>query len=293
MTKLQTYFAAYSPSESETATSPTLERVDPSSGSKAIARLLERDGAVVVENALSASQLNSLNTELDVVAEGVAPGLRHPSHEDVIEFYGHNTIRLDGLPARSETFREVMTSQPICGVADELLLPNCDDYLLNTGQLIQIGPGETGQFLHRDEDAWAFFRPPKPLLQVEAMFALTDFTQDNGATHVVLGSHTWPPEREPKTEEVTQAEMRAGSALFYLGTTIHGGGANDTKDEWRRGMFFGFVVGWLRTEENTFLTVPMEKVKEMPLRVQELLGYKAHVGIGVADVGSPMALLRK
>ena len=87
--------------------------------------------------------------------------------------------------------------------------------------------------------------------------------------------------------------MRAGSALFYLVTTIHGGGANDTKDEWRRGMFFGFVVGWLRTEENIFLTVPMEKVKEMPLRVQELLGYKAHVGIGVADVGSPMALLRK
>ena len=134
-----------------------------------------------MENALSASQLNSLNTELDVVAEGVAPGLRHPSHEDVIEFYGHNTIRLDGLPARSETFREIMTSQPICGVADELLLPNCDDYLLNTGQLIQIGPGETGQFLHRDDDAWAFFKPPKPLLQVEAMFALTDFTQDNGS----------------------------------------------------------------------------------------------------------------
>jgi ectoine hydroxylase-related dioxygenase (phytanoyl-CoA dioxygenase family) len=86
--------------------------------------------------------------------------------------------------------------------------------------------------------------------------------------------------------------MQAGSALIYLGTAIHGGGANVTADQWRRGMFFGFVVGWLRTEENTFLTVPMDKARGMPERVQELLGYKAHGGIGVVDVGNPMVLLR-
>ena len=86
--------------------------------------------------------------------------------------------------------------------------------------------------------------------------------------------------------------MKAGSALFYLGSTLHGGGTNTTIDEWRRGMFFGFVVGWLRTEENMFLTVPLEDTKKMPVRCQELLGYKAHQGIGVVDVGSPMALLK-
>ncbi len=123
------------------------------------------------------------------------------------------------------------------------------------------------------------------------MFALTDFTIDNGATQVVPGSHKWPPDREAKPQEILRAEMKAGSALFYLGLTMHGGGSNSTENEWRRGMFFGYVVGWLRTEENTFLTVPMEQVKQMPTRVQELLGYKPHVGIGVADVGSPMALL--
>jgi ectoine hydroxylase-related dioxygenase (phytanoyl-CoA dioxygenase family) len=101
----------------------------------------------------------------------------------------------------------------------------------------------------------------------------------------------YPPNREARPDEVIQAEMTAGSALFYLGTTLHGGGANRTTNEWRRGMFFGFVVGWLRTEENTFLTVPIDKVRGMPRRVQELLGYKAHVGIGVVDVGSPMVLL--
>jgi ectoine hydroxylase-related dioxygenase (phytanoyl-CoA dioxygenase family) len=85
--------------------------------------------------------------------------------------------------------------------------------------------------------------------------------------------------------------MSAGSALFYLGSTIHGGGENLTEDEWRRGLFLGYVVGWLRAEENSFLTVPIEKVKTMPTRVQELLGYKAHIGIGVVDVGSPMVML--
>jgi len=151
----------------------------------------------------------------------------------MIEFYGQSTVRLDGLPGRSVTFQEIMQSRLICGVADKLLLPNCDDYLLNTGQLIQIGPGETAQSIHRDEDAWAFFKPPKPLLEVEAMFALTDFTLHNGATQVVAGSHLWPIDREPQAREILQAEMKAGSALFYLGTTLHGGGANKTVGEWR------------------------------------------------------------
>ncbi len=125
------------------------------------------------------------------------------------------------------------------------------------------------------------------------MFALTDFTIENGATQVVPGSHKWLPEREARQEEILQAEMSAGSALMYLGATIHGGGANTTKDQHRRGMFLGYVVGWLRAEENAFLTVPIEKVREMPVRIQELLGYKAHQAIGVFDVGSPMVLLEK
>jgi ectoine hydroxylase-related dioxygenase (phytanoyl-CoA dioxygenase family) len=177
------------------------------------------------------------------------------------------------------------------GVADELLLSNCEDYLLNTAQLIQIGSGESLQSLHRDEDAWPFVQPPKPQLEVEAMFALSDFTAANGATRVVPGSHTWPADRQALEEEITQAEMVAGSALVYLGSTLHGGGANRSADESRRGMFLGYVVGWLRTEENTYLTVPIDYVKTMPQRVQELLGYKAHGAIGVVDVGSPMVLL--
>ena len=269
-----------------------LGRVDGASVSAdEIVEVLERDGGVIVENVIEPDQLAQLNAELDGVIEATRPGLRNPSHERMVEFYGAETIRLDGMPARSEAFQRLMLSPLLCGVADILLLPNCEDYLFNTGQLIQIGPGETPQFLHRDEDAWGFYKAPKPQLEVEAMFALTDFTIANGATQVVPGSHLWPEDRQALPEEICRAEMSAGSALFYLGSTIHGGGENLTETESRRGLFLGYVVGWLRTEENTFLTVPMEQVKTMPTRVQELLGYKAHVGIGVVDVGSPMVML--
>jgi ectoine hydroxylase-related dioxygenase (phytanoyl-CoA dioxygenase family) len=268
-----------------------LETVSSNIDPKRLADILNRDGAAIVEQALVPNQLSRLNAELDEAVSSTAPGLRRPTHESMVEFYGTRTIRFDGLPARSRTFQEVMLLPFMVGVADELLLSNCEDYLLNTAQLIQIGSGESLQSLHRDEDAWPFVQPPKPQLEVEAMFALSDFTAANGATRVVPGSHTWPADRQALEEEITQAEMVAGSALVYLGSTLHGGGANRSADESRRGMFLGYVVGWLRTEENTYLTVPIDYVKTMPQRVQELLGYKAHGAIGVVDVGSPMVLL--
>lgn len=268
-----------------------LQRISHSAASARICAALERDGAVIVEDILDPALLARLNADLDRHVAAVAPGLRHPTMQEMIEFYGESTIRLDGLPAKSERFADIMLLPQLRAAADHFLLPNCKDYLLNTSQLIQIGPGESAQELHTDESAWNEVPTPKPPLQVEAMFALSDFTAANGATRVVPGSHRWEAERKPAPEEVIPAEMKAGSALFYLGSAIHGGGANTTPDQFRRGMFLGYVVGWLRTEENMFLTVPLEKVRCMPTRAQELLGYKAHGAIGVVDVGSPMVLL--
>ncbi|NKB69085.1 MAG: mitomycin antibiotic biosynthesis protein [Candidatus Latescibacteria bacterium] len=254
--------------------------------------LLERDGAAIVEEIIPSSQLSALNSELDGLVAQTPPGLRHPTKQWMIEFFGRSTIRFDGLAAKSPTFVDIMQSPLLLGAADHFLLPNCEDYLLNTGQLIQIGPGETAQAIHRDEAVWNRLSSPKPQLEVEAMVALSDFTAANGATLVVPGSHLWPNDRKPTPEEMTAAEMVAGSALVYLGTALHGGGANTTQDESRRGLFLGYALGWLRTEENMFLTVPMDQVRTMPTRVQELLGYKAHFGLGVVDVGSPMELLK-
>jgi len=268
-----------------------LQKVSRKIDAKALADILRRDGAAIVENALDEDLLSALNAEFDEVIAATDPGLRNPTGDFAVEFYGKKTIRFDGLPSKSKAFLNVMQLPLLTGVADELLLPNCEDYLLNTAQLIEIGPHESDQRLHRDEEAWSFFKNPKPQLEVEMMFALSDFTTANGATRVVPGSHLWPASREAQPEEIICADMPAGAALVYLGSTLHGGGANVTDKEWRRGMFFGFVIGWLRTEENTFLTVPIEEVRKMPVRVQELLGYKAHRSIGVVDVGTPMVLL--
>ena len=257
-----------------------------------VSDILNRDGAVVVEGAMEPGMVAALNADLDRFSEDIGVGLRHPASDFFVDFYGTSTVRFDGLPAKSTAFLEVMQLPLLQEVADILLKPNCEDYLLNTAQVIEIRPGETAQMIHRDELAWSPMPKVEIILQVEAMLALTDFTKASGATQVVPGSHLWEHDREPEPEEIVQAEMPAGSGLYYLGSALHGGGANTTEDVRRRGMFLGFVVGWLRTEENMFLTVPMESAKAMPVRVQELLGYKPHFSIGVVDVGSPMALLK-
>lgn len=271
---------------------PSLRRVRGTDTRPAeVSQILSDDGAVIVEGAIGPNMLAVLNSDLDRFVDDIGVGLRNPTHERMVEFYGASTVRFDGLPAKSSGFVEVLQLPLLQGVADIVLKPQCEDYLLNTAQLIEIRPGETAQLIHRDEDAWPDMPRERPQLEVEAMFALTEFTKANGATRVVPGSHLWDPDREPTVDEVTYAEMSAGSAVFYLGSTLHGGGANTTNDQRRRGMFLGFVVGWLRTEENMFLTVPLDVARTVPVRVQELLGYKPHGPIGVVDVGTPMALL--
>ncbi|MFT7597439.1 MAG: ectoine hydroxylase-related dioxygenase (phytanoyl-CoA dioxygenase family) [Acidimicrobiales bacterium] len=270
---------------------PELERIHVSAGAGAVCEAVERDGACVVEDAVSAEHLTGLNQDLEALIAATPTEIPNPTHDDMIRFYGTETIRLDGIPAKSETFVEFMLDPVMHEICRKFIMPNCHDYLLNVAQLIQIGPGQTAQRLHRDEEAWPHMPEPSLNLEVEALIALTDFTVENGATRVVPGSHQWEPERKPEPHEITQAVMKAGSAVYYLGKTLHGGGANTTQSNSRRGLFYGYVVGWLRTGENMFLTVPIEEVRHMPTRVQELLGYKAVGGLGVVDVGSPMALL--
>jgi len=293
------------------------------SGAELVAAL-ERDGGAIVEGAMQPSQLEGLNRDLDTLILSKPPGvrqweaevnpppaerdkrnyseeietLRDASRADVDEFarefYGSDTVRIDGLPGKSENFVDLMCSPLLLDAADRFLLPNCVHYTLSTGQLIEIRPGETPQSLHRDCDAWIHYQEGRPELTVEAMFALTDFTERNGATRIVPGSHRWEDNaRQPEAHEIVVAEMPAGSAVIYLGSTIHGGGANLTESDRRRGMFLGYCLGWLRTEENTYLTTPIEAVRGMPRRAQELLGYESHLGIGVVDVGSPMKLLQR
>ena len=143
---------------------------------------------------------------------------------------------------------------------------------MSTAELMAIGSGEAKQAFHRDGDSW--HRVPKP--HGELLFsinvALTEFSEDNGATVVVLGSHQWEPAREPREEETTRATMAAGSALFYVGNVIHSGGYN-VSGETRTGLYVGYIPSWLRPIENAHVTVASEYWPRLRPESQALLGY--------------------
>ena len=131
--------------------------------------------------------------------------------------------------------------------------------------------------LHRDELNWpdAAGRPGE--ITITAIFALTDFTEENGATIIVPGSHKWPGTLpEVRADQTCRAVMRAGSALLYSGKVIHGGGPNSSSDQWRVGLHAGYVLGWLRSEENHQLTTPLELARAFPEHVQKLLGFRSY-----------------
>ena len=149
-------------------------------------------------------------------------------------------------------------------------------YYLNTGQLICIGPNETPQLLHRDELNWPQAAGNESEVTVTAIFALTDFTEENGATVIAPGSHRWPGELPPvNPADACQATMQAGSALLYSGKVIHGGGPNSSADQWRVGLHAGFELGWLRVEENHQLTTSLESAKRLPEHAQRMLGFRS------------------
>lgn len=241
---------------------------------------IESNGAVIIEGFLSTDALNRLNAEIDPALAKKAINHAHPN-ASVEFFHGPQTKHLTGVAGISDTFVNDVLLHPIYKtIGDELLLPECSDYLLNIGHVLDRGPGAGDQLLHRDHDVW-----PKKLTsaisghtQFASLVALGEYTAAMGATRLVPGSHTWSTDREPKPEEIVVAEMAPGSAVIYLGSTLHGAGSNKT-DKVRRGMHTSFCLGWLRTEENSYLSVPLERVRKMPRRAQELLGFGVHDGI--------------
>lgn len=230
------------------------------------------DGGLIVENFIAPALLQQLNHEFAPLVAAHRAG--STTEGFWTEFHGDQTKRVTGLAGHSPAWCELLCDERYAAMGDRYL--GKDEYWLNTGQLICIGPGETPQMLHRDELNW-----PQAMgedeITVTAIFALTDFTAENGATVIAPGSTTWPGILPPVPEGSTcQAIMPAGSALLYSGKVIHGGGANATTDEWRVGLHAGFCSGWLRAEENHQLTNDLDAVRAMPERVQHLLGYRSY-----------------
>ena len=224
---------------------------------------LKTDGAFIIDNVARPELLAQFRAETDAYLEATQDGGD--------DFTGRLTTRVGGLVLRSPACREMIGLPLITDMAKAFLSDYCERIQLHLTQIIRIRPGQTAQPSHRDRWAWgthlAHVEP-----QFNTIWALTDFTAENGATQVVPGSIDWPDDRQPKPEEICQAEMRAGSVLVYSGSVFHGGGANNADGD-RIGINLTYALGWLRQEENQYLSAPPELVKELERSFQELIGY--------------------
>ena len=254
--------------------------------------VFDRDGGLIVEDFIAPDLLARMQADFAPLISKKEPGSTTPGLWT--EFHGDQTKRITGLPVHSPAWVELLQDPRYLAMGDRYLGEN--DYWLNTGQLICIGPGETPQLLHRDELNW-----PQAMreseITVTAIFALTDFTGENGATVIAPGSNRWEGLLPEVPEGAScRATMPAGSALLYSGKVIHGGGPNVSTDQWRVGLHAGFCKGWLRAEENYQLTVPLEVARTLPESVQYLLGFRSYspeIGarLGLVDYDDAALLL--
>ena len=252
--------------------------------STTIVESLEQDGAVVLKDALSIP-------DLQILTQDAEAHLQQTPFCDG-NFFGFKTQRVATMVAKSRICRQMALHPSILEVMDHFLLPHCSQYQLNLSQLISIAPGERQQIIHVDDPMFPFDNPPSMQVMLNVMWAIDDFTRENGATHIVPGSHLWPRgARQPKPEEILQAQMSKGSCLIWLGSTHHGGGANYT-DKDRRGVVMSYNLGWLKSVENFYLSIPLETVKTYPKRLQQLLGFFVHLpNLNTVEGRDPAELL--
>lgn len=241
-------------------------------------KLLDEAGCLVVHGVTSQQQRDALRVQMAGVMETTPV---RPSDDDEGQFYPGNTRRGTSLVAHSPMAREFVMHPMSIAVCDHFLQPNCPDcrYQLHVTAAVEIGPGARKQVLHREDDPFSQFPLPRPNLIVASMWAITDFRADNGGTLLVPGSHKWGPERQAEPGEIFSAEMPAGSVLLWLGSTLHGGGANVSQD-WRYGVILTYSVGWVRQEENQSLATPPEIAETFSAELQDMLGNTMNGALG-------------
>ena len=244
---------------------------------------LQRDGFLVLSGVLSEVEVKALAAELEPWLQ------RTPRCEG--DFHGWSTTRVNGLLSKAPVVQRLALHPRILALAEAALAPACDCIRLNMTQAIRIHPGQRAQAAHRDEEMW----PGDPNGQVwslNVMWAVSDFTETNGATRLWPRSHVDRLGRTPDPGQAIQGVMKAGSALIYLGGLTHSGGANRSAAD-RTGVVIGYCAGWLRTYEEQFLAYPREIAREFPLELQRLIGYRHHrPNLGAWEGQDPIEYLR-
>ena len=224
---------------------------------------LRRDGAIIIAGLIPDAEMAALAAE-------IAPWLEAtPNGRD--DFTGHATTRTGALVARSPRVRDLVMHPLIHALCDDLLKPFCERWQLHLTQAIRIRPGQKAQAIHRDRWAWgthlAHVEP-----QLNTIWAVTDFTAENGATQLVPGSLDWPDNRVTEPHEIVPAVMRRGAVLVYTGGVFHGGGENRSSMD-RIGLNLTYTLGWLRQEENQYLSCPPAIARSLDPALQAVLGY--------------------
>lgn len=239
--------------------------------------VLRRNGAVAVTGLAEPRLVDTVLAELRAQLD--ASGLKSRS-----EFNGDRTLRSNNVLSAAPSAASLVDHDMVVDVANEILLPHCATYQVGSMTAIEILPGEAAQALHRDDSLYPIEISGLEL-QIGVMWALSDFTTDNGGTRVVPGSHrflrSW---HLPDVSDWESAEMPKGSALFYMGSTWHGGGANRSNGP-RAGLINTYSLGWLRQESNQYLVTPPEVAAKFGPRLRALLGYTPH-GSGDDRIGN-------
>mgnify|MGYP001055944771 CR=1 FL=1 len=256
-------------------------------------------GGVILEQLYETEQVSRLNQEMDTyIEQNLQAGNPHSGSPQYDRFLGARTIRLQGLINKSEEAARWIGNPALLSWANESLAPLATSILLNAAELIQIGPGEPAQYLHRDSDSWPAAAIQEDPFVVNSLVALDEFTLENGATWVVPGSWAWPRDRRAEENEYVRAEMLPGDCLLFRGDILHRGGANLT-DKPRRGISITYCAGWLRPVENSVFNIPVAKVRCLSTQMQELLGFHAYDGsahnggmLGLYENGNPDVLLQ-
>lgn len=247
--------------------STPLPRVAANVTSAEASRILAEHGVLIVERALRPHVLSCLKAEL-------RPWFGR-AHAGEGMFLGRGTKRFSALFAKSAMTKLLALDPLALALADNVLKASgaCETYEINLTQAIGIEPGEPAQLLHRDDDIWPI--PHTGEVMLNTIWMLDDFTEENGATRLIPGSHKWPRDRHPEPGEAIYAEAPAGSLLVFLGSLLHGGSANRSPAT-RHGILLSYRAAWLAPTEKLLLSIPPEIARTLPPELQKLIGYQIH-----------------
>jgi ectoine hydroxylase-related dioxygenase (phytanoyl-CoA dioxygenase family) len=253
--------------------------------SEELAACIKKSGYAIVDELAPPSMMDSVSVEMTGYVDQTLYG---PD-----SFLGSKTKRTGALVARSKAARELVMNPLVLSTVGSVL-QHASTFQLNLTEIISVYPGSPAQKIHLDELGWDAF--PFPLeyeVNCNVLWALTDYTEDMGATRIVPGSHLSNRKRYDVSDSIP-AVMKRGSALFYTGKIYHAAGENRSH-RIRQAVLIGYAVGWVRQEENQYLSTPLELAKTLPDDLLKLMGYqRACESLGyVRDEEDPMVAIRE